>query len=133
KSLLIILSFVAIYCKGQNSWPRSYYDQYPWTLNEIIQDYDGGYLGLVRFYYSGNSVLIKFDANGRLLWKKAIFFPSSNNVYATRFVRDNKTDLYITGYFFDTIANTTRAFVLKLDKCFNTVNSKIYADSISSW
>jgi hypothetical protein len=126
----IILFFAAVITQGQNYWPKSYYQPQSY-LNDMIRDDDGGYLGLLQI---GNfTSLIKFDANTNLVWKKTISFPHSSYLYACRLIKSKDHNLFTAGYYSDPNLNSSRAFVLKLDRCYNKASSIIYADSISTW
>jgi hypothetical protein len=127
---VFLLSFIQITSQSQNYWPKNY-GQYLARFSDIIQDYDGGFLCLASTI-DLDSYLIKFDANANFLWEKKIFY--LGQVYDNspqRLIRDNKNDLYITGDY-SSISFSSRAFILRLNPCYNVINSRTYVDTTYS-
>jgi hypothetical protein len=129
----ILLSVLVLYCwtitYSQVHWPKSYSQNYI-DFYRIIQEDDGGFLTVCSYNNDGNSYLIKFDANGDLLWKKCLKYSKNYGFWATSLIKDKNNDIYITGNTWDTDSANGDAFIIKLDSCYNKTQAVIYTDTI---
>jgi hypothetical protein len=132
KNILIFFTFCSLTLQSQILWPKSYPKAYIETYN-IIEDNDEGFLAICTYNNDYNSYLLKFDANGDLLWKKCITYNKRPELWVTSIAKDKFKNTYLIGSTYDTDSAYGDAFILSLDSCFIKTKSVVYTDTQDSF
>jgi gliding motility-associated-like protein len=84
--------------------------------------------------FQGDAFLVKYDANGNVLWVNKGSFPSSAG-YATAYsvINDQAGNVYMTGYFYDTISFGKYVLVDKFNTAIDAFLVKYDANGNVIW
>jgi hypothetical protein len=130
--LALVITIFNLTLFAQVQWPVSYKKNFINSF-KVTQDNDGGYLTLCSFNNDGNSYLIKFDANGKLIWQKCLHYSKYPSLWGTSFVKDKFKNTYITGCTWDTDSSDGDAFIIKFDSCYKKTKCVVYTDTIDKY